>query len=336
MDLRCSSIVILILGFVDCHTSYVLTSTNGTICPSGPPTSKCIVLSHIGNSSALISGSNTTLLFLPGNHTLLSNLTIKNLSSFTMISIKGLPRPVINCEQFANFRLLSISYVKIDGLSLNGCFNNRISVIDEFIIKDNIMLGNTEASGGALVVTRSTILIVGGLFKLFNRAICLSQSTGWIRNCIFANNTSIRSVHASQKGGALHIVKSNITIEYSIFSFHTCDTYKCSGVAMYSKDSRVLVTNCSFDNNKNGAIVVTKSEVRIIKSYFSDNIAWYGGAAITSEYGSMTVISDSQFYHNGINYKPTVYSKRSLYVAITGGTVRCRSCKMEIKQSTYV
>ena len=327
MDLRCSSIIILILGFVDCCISYVLTSTkfNETVCPS---TSKCTILSHVGNNSTLLSGSNITLLFLPGNHTLVSSLTIKNLSSFTMMSIKGLPRPVIDCEQFANFHLLSISYVKIDGLSLNGCFNNSISMIDEFIIKDSIMLGKRNASGGALLVTGSKILIFGNLFESFRRALHLSQSTGWIRSCTFMNNT--------EKGGALHIAKSNITIEYSIFSFHTCDIYKCSGVAMYFKDSRVLVANCSFNNNKNhGAIVVTRSKVRIIRSYFSDNIAQQGGAAITSEYGGMTVISDTQFRHNKINYKPTVSSEQSLYVTIAGGTVHCRSCKMEIKQSMF-
>ena len=52
---------------------------------------------------------------------------------------------------------------------------------------------------------------------------------------------------------------------------------------MYSKASKLLVTNCTFDKNKNGAIV--------IKCYFSENIAQYGGAA--SEYGGMTEISDS-------------------------------------------
>jgi hypothetical protein len=82
------------------------------------------------------------LLFLPGNHTLTTSVTVMNLSSIAMTSNKSLPRPVINCEQSAWFNLLSISYVRIDGLSLNRCFNNRVSIVDELIIKDSKMLGN--------------------------------------------------------------------------------------------------------------------------------------------------------------------------------------------------
>lgn len=104
---------------------------------------------------------------------------------------------------------------------------------------------------------------------------------------------------------------------------------------MYSKASRVLVTNCTFHGNKNGAVAIFQSQVRIIKSYFLENIAQHGGAAISSEYRGKTEILDTQFRHNKVNYKPTAYLEQSLHVAISGGTVRCRSCNMLIIRSIF-
>ena len=136
-------------------TWYILPLTNGAVCPSAD---NCIILSQISeNDYTLKSGSDITLFFLPGNHTLTAALTVNNFSSIIMMSNKSLPRPVINCEELAQFHFLSSSCVKIDGLSLNGCFDNRVSMVDEFIMKDSKMLGNLrKASGRALTVTDSS------------------------------------------------------------------------------------------------------------------------------------------------------------------------------------
>ena len=105
-------VALSLLDFAKSDIRYILPSTEAATCPS-TSASNCFVLAHIAeNDFTLISGLNTTLLFLPGTHTLTSTLTVKNLSSFTMITNKHLPRPVINCEQQAIFRLISITYVK--------------------------------------------------------------------------------------------------------------------------------------------------------------------------------------------------------------------------------
>ena len=126
--------VALSMVYVNSEIRYIISpSTNGTACPS---TNNCIILSHFSeNNYTLKSGSDITLLFLPGNHTLTATLTVNNFSSITVMSNKSLPRPVINCEHSAQFHFLSSSYIRIDGLSLNGCCNNRVSMVDEFIIR---------------------------------------------------------------------------------------------------------------------------------------------------------------------------------------------------------
>ena len=330
MDLRSSYIFFFValnisIVFAESDIRYILPSTNGATCPS----TNCIVLSHTAeNNYTFISGSNSILLFLPGNHTLTASLTIQNLSSFMMIVNKGFLRPVINCEQSANFLFLSISHVRIDGLSLNGCFNNRVSMVDDLIIKDSTMMGNRKVSGRAFVVTDSTIIATGSVFESFNEALYLLQSSAYISNCSFINNRAL------MKGGALHIEDCyNITIEFSTFSFHACKiVHSCTGAVLYSTLSEVLITNCTFDKNKDGAIVTQYSEVRIINSCFSENVARLG-AAIQVNHGSLTTITDTHFCYNEVDYD---YYKLNVYtLAAPGGAIRCHMCKVEITRSVF-
>ncbi len=207
------------------RTWYIFPSTNGAACPS---TNKCIILSHITeNNYTLKSGSDIILLFLPGNHTLTASVTIMNLCSITLMSNKSLPRPVINCEQSAQFHLLSSSYIRIDGFSLNGCLNNTVSMVDEIIIKDSKMLGNRsfkeKVSVKALIVTGSTDIAVGNEFESFHNAIYLVKSSAYIANCSF------------MIGGALLVERcSNITIVHSTFTCYSNSTESrsCKGAVL--------------------------------------------------------------------------------------------------------
>ena len=237
---------------------------------------------------------------------------------------KHLPRPVINCEQQAIFYFIYIAYVRIDDISLNGCLN-KVSMINEFIMKDSIMLGNENTSRRALFVIHSSITIVRSQFESFTEAIYLLQSSSCISHCTFSNNTALT------KGGALHIDnRCNITIEHSTFSFHTCYTvHSCEGAVLYSKYSELLITNCTFDNNRDGAVdILFQSKVRIINSYFSGNIA-HEGAAIQAKYDSKITITDTHFCYNEVDFD---YYKRNAYslAIMPGGAIHCYKCKLEI------
>ena len=330
MELRSYIIFVFValnLEFTTSDIRYILPSTKAATCPSA---NNCFILSHVAeNNFTWISGLNTTLLFMPGNHTLTSSLTIKNLSSFVMIANKHLPRPVINCEQQSMFSFISIAYIRIDGLSLNGCLN-EVSMINEFIMKDIIMLGHRNASRRALFVKDSSIIVVGSQFESFNEAIYLLQSSSRISHCTFSNNTALT------KGGALRIEdRCNITIEHSTFSFHTCyRVHSCeAGAVLYSTDSELLITNCTFDNNKDGAIAVVHSKVRIVNSYFLGNVAWYGAAIQAHRNTLAIVITDTHFCYNEPDsdiYKLDVYT-----VASPGGAIRCWKCKVEIIRGIF-
>ena len=307
-------------------TWYILPSINGAACPS---TNNCIILSYFSeNNYTLKSGSDITLLFLPGNHTLTATLTVNNFSSIIMMSNKSLPRPVINCEHSAQFHFLSSSYIRIDGLSLNGCFDNRVSMVDEFLMKDSKMLGNLrKASGRALTVTGSTIIAVGNKFESFQTAIYLLRSSAYIAHCSF------------MVGGALYVVNCrNITIAHSTFTCYSNNTaagwQSCTKevLTVYFTRSELLITNCTFNNNKEGAIFVRMSNVKILNSYFSENFA-QSGAAIQASIGSVATIIDTRFCYNEVDFD---YYKLYIYtIPILGGAVRCRKCKMEIIRGVF-
>ena len=90
---------------------------------------------------------------------------------------------------------------------------------------------------------------------------------------------------------------------------------------MYSTDSELLLTNCTF---KERAIIVESSNVKILNSYFSENFAQCG-AAIQANDGSVATIIDTHFCYNEVDldyYKLYVLSREELLVAVC---VRWRS-----------
>jgi predicted outer membrane repeat protein len=203
-------------------------------------------------------------------------------------------------------------------------------MVDEFTIKDSKMLGNLRnASEGALTVTGSTIIAVASAFESFHKAISLLQSSAYITNCHFKNNRAI------MKGGALFVKNCfNITIAHSTFSLHACNIVRrsCTGAVLYSTHSELLITNCTFDKNKEGAINVVQSETKIFNSYFSENVA-RRGAAIQANYGGLTTITDTHFHYNEVDFD---YYKLYVYtVAFPGGAIHCDMCKMEITRGVF-
>ena len=74
-------------------------------------------------------------------------------------------------------------------------------------------------------------------------------------------------------------------------------------MVLYSTDSELLITNCTFDNNKDGAVIaVFHSKVRILNSYFSGNIVRNGTAIRAYQYNNDTlaiiIIIDTHFCYN--------------------------------------
>lgn len=75
---------------------------------SSCPVKTCLSLSRLSNKSVLYSLSqNTTLLFLPGDYTLESKVSVTNASNFSMMSSTS--NVSIYCHQNASFKFENIA-----------------------------------------------------------------------------------------------------------------------------------------------------------------------------------------------------------------------------------
>ena len=85
-----------LLVSIECATFYISPSTSDTSCTS---VNSCMTLSQIASSSSVTrSGSNLTIILMPGNHTLnISNFTVTGIHYFSMKSSDEYSKHMINC-----------------------------------------------------------------------------------------------------------------------------------------------------------------------------------------------------------------------------------------------
>ena len=120
--LSCKLLILVAICLKLCTTQgteiYVKPSSS-TPCP----VKTCLTLSLLSTKSVLNSlKQNTTLLFLPGDYTLESKISITNVSEFSMVSISsGSSNVSIFCHKDASFEFEGINKLSIKGFKFFGC-----------------------------------------------------------------------------------------------------------------------------------------------------------------------------------------------------------------------
>ena len=179
---------------------------------SSCPGEHCLTLSQFVANVKFIE-SNTTMIFLPGNHTLDTRLTAYNVTSFIMFcnqSFEDMASSVYNtritCKMGANFVFSTIQYLKISGIELIECGGNRVQLVKNFTLEHSIFFGK-RANRTAMEFVQTNARIVSTTF-LSNRNVFIhSESEFW---------PYTRKQH-SAVGGAMIVINSNITISNSKF-----------------------------------------------------------------------------------------------------------------------
>ena len=105
------------------------TSTN-TSCPAYP----CHTLSQYAyDPGQYFIGSNLTLLFLPGNHTLIVNLTMTSIHQLEILGNSSAVVPTrIVCSSRVGFTFRDITEVRINGLAFVACARFHVIQIGHF------------------------------------------------------------------------------------------------------------------------------------------------------------------------------------------------------------
>ena len=304
-------------GVVLCDINLITIISLNQKCPS--TSESCLTLSQFANnfSSESYHGSNLTLEFLPGNHTLPSQLSFMNLSivsmsaNFDMSSNFSQPA-LIFCDSNARFEFLHVQTVQISRLNFTGCTGNIVKNVEQFTLVDSSFVGVEGKIGTALKLNQTSANISSSFF------INNKGDTYHYIWCIGWNfQSTVRDVTVA--GGAISMEESQVTIERSIFERNRGDV----GGAIFSKlNSNITIISSNFVENHatlespnigycgnagGGALYAENVKaISLIDSHFTDNSAsaiLSGGAICV--HGSKTLtftISNCQLNNNTAGY----------------------------------
>jgi predicted outer membrane repeat protein len=211
-----------------------------------------------------------------------------------------------------------VFYNENSEIEISGCtFNNNRAEGDndsnggaiystggKTVITDTVFNLNKAQIGGAIFIESGDVEITNCTFdenKSENGgAINLNNSSALISDTMFKYNTTYSYGSTDGRGGAIRMIKSELTVLNSIFFQHIAG----DGGAIYSGNfgedtSTLKIINSAFSINKmidqGGALFLHKTNTNIVNSVFFKNY-WgysstgtYGGAIYKANNGSLTV-----------------------------------------------
>ena len=240
------------------------------------------------------NGSNLTLQFLPGNHTLNLSLTITDI--FQLEILGSVEQTRIVCSPNVGLTFRNITEMKIDDLAFISCARSPVTqtgsgsntLIPLFYGLYLRSVQNTEINdctfqdsyGSALWVESSHVFFVKNNYFLGNCRLCLSV------DCSYQN------AHFCYGGGVFASYGSNLSFTGSN-SFIGNSAFSGGGVSVWFSSSVNISGNSTFSNNSvqyGGGVFAALSNVSIGgNSTFIDNSARNGGG-IYIEVSSVTSV----------------------------------------------
>ena len=259
---------------------YHITPSEDSLCPY------CITLAQVNVSNT----ANLSLILLPGNHVLTSELIITKMESFMMYSANSTDAAKITCGPSAAFTFVDVNTAKIVNLHFFSCGGNKVEKVTKFVLAGLLFHGG-ENSTTAVILNETSVDIVSCQF--------VGNTFG---TSSFYNTTNLETEKIEEilvrVGGAIFAIHSHVDISDSIFDGNAAD----NGGAVYAEsNSTVLLNNSTFINNKGTVIYTNDSEIVDRGSVYENNTAKVG-AVVYSMYGSVS-FSGSKFYHNEAELK---------------------------------
>ena len=278
----------------DTHIHYVRATDTPLSDCSGQP---CLSLDQYTESNNLTTG--TTLLFLPGNHSL--QQSILNLTSVSNVSLRGEEGAYVLCTNS-----ITILCENVTGFSIEGIV---------------FLLTHEDLPGSALTLSNSDAVITSATFQGSRersiRPILINHSEVTIQGCTFVNNKGL----SSKDGAVSALAGTNLTITGSFFSRNTIAVSALAGTnltitgssfsenlgyyggAISVHESAFLLQNTSFTDNfaveRGGAIDCLDCRLEMTGSNtFEDNFSRNMGGALTVYHGTLIISDDAEFTRN--------------------------------------
>ena len=314
---------------VDSSNVYYITPLSTAQCPE----EFCLTLSTLVANSSNYCGSNTTMVFLEGSHTLDSELVVSNIDGSLTLSTNGSGTVAISCNDSGSLEFSNISQLQISRLEFIRC-SSMVELVDQFTLEDSRFYGGNDNS--ALDLTNTTTLIVRSSF-VSNTAGTYQSLIGVVeflrdnyndfpyygyydRPTILSNSTRV--------GGALIVTSSTVSISGSHFENNTAEV---GGAIFLELGSNINISNCTFVNNSatgcsddscHGGALFIDSGCTVIahNSIFMNNTASFGGGAIALFQGTfsdttLNVFSSNKFGNSG-RYGGVMYASYSSSITV--------------------
>ena len=311
---------LLLLVLTTAETYYITPSSSTPRPGEGVP---CFTLSQYATKPSNYFTSNTTLILLPGNHSLDSKLSIRNITSLFIETTHS--DTSITCNQSARLTFETINVVGMRGLVLFGCVNNEVTKVEQFTLEDCTFQGQGRDGTGLELNEVSTAYImrssfssntgkeifkeifglhfrerrrVGGAIIIVNGTLGIT-----ISNCTFNSNTATGDGGA---GGAVFVDSSHMTIVNSTLYNNTVTGDEGAGGAVFADSSNITIVNSTLNNNTvtgdegyGGAVYADSSSITIVNSTLNNNTVTGDGGAVLADSSNITIVN-STLYNNTV------------------------------------
>ena len=313
-------VLLLLMSTCDCQKQvFYITSSDSSHCPQEVNASQCYDLSTLVSEGHLSTATNTSLLFLPGEHFLEQDLEVKNLREFQMTSYNGISSESgvkITCTGTNNYGghsigIGNVSYVKIDSISFQSCgVDGNSSGVLQLRSVDHSEITNSkwyESRSSAIFIEDSNSVISDCQLM---RGYCCNCSGGGIRadgsNITFTgSNVVTNNSVLVGNGGGLSLTNSNVHVDgYLTVNGNFAVSV---GNGMFVENCRFTTTNTSFllfENNDaqygGGQSIPNSQCVSNGQVGFSDSSTSIGGGMVVSN-SNCTFNGQVTFSNNSVD-----------------------------------
>ena len=312
-------LVAALLSYCSAENVYCVTPTT-TSCSSCPHNSaNCTTLSEYAQEAELYFISNTTMVFLLGDHVLDRNITVANVSSLTMHgeSSSG-NRATVVCT--GSFHLIFINMVdlKIDSLAFTS-FTSYVLHLYSMQYTELVNCSFHDNDGTALVVESANITLAGNSEFKRNHGLCGDSLPGgaihtvgsnltFTGNATFLNNSAgiVGGFLCTDRGGGIYTQNTVINFSGTTNFINNSDSGDGGG-GIYTLDNTVLnfsgTTN--FINNsaggKGGGAVYTSGVLNFsgTTNFINNSAGGKGGGAVYTS-GVLSFSGTTNFINNSV------------------------------------
>ena len=300
----------------------------------------CFTLSHFVTHLSHELDSNTTLVLLSGTHSLPLNLSVSNVTHFSIVANSSVDQDTVIICNTTGLRFHHAYRVLISGITFQGCGENMVNQVAHFIIENSTFQG-TASSRTALVLNktgRASIhrslfhnctlgsanfvdlptnyppnmghVDVGGALVVISSGLELS-------NCVFEGNSAdLGSAVFAERNSTINILDSTFLFNHG----------RLSGpghVLFATGNCSISINNSTLSNNSGnfGVFGIVNSRIQLHSSTFSFNGAMCEAGGVITAHSSFIHITGSTFSYN--------------IAKVKGGAIQAIDTSINIRESIF-